>query len=199
MGSGVNFLSSRRADQGILVEPPQPGRLVPPNECFRDLTTNPERGGEAVSLRSAYKGGNTSDSGAGCDFQNLEGYPRRGVGRIPRRPICIQQIPWKAAEPSARRIKKIVHPSPGFQFFVIEFQKMGFRNSFRVFQQHGVRPQGVWPAESQRVILGTPERGTRGAVLPFRSDLSGERVNRAERSVLGIATTPEPAFEKRDF
>ena len=85
-----------------------------------------------------------------------------------------------------------MHPSPGFQFFVIEFQKMGFRNSFRVFQQHGVRPQGVWPAESQRVILGTPERGTRGAVLPFWSDLSGERVNRAERSVLGIATTPEP-------
>ena len=76
---------------------------------------------------------------------------------------------------------------------------MGFCQVFYKFQQPEGRPQGVCPAESQRVILGTPERGTRGAVLPFWSDLSGERVNRAERSVLGIATTPEPAFEKRDF
>ena len=69
-----------------------------------------------------------------------------------------------------------MHPNPGTQFFVIEFQKMGFFTSFRVFQQPGGRPQGVWRAESKGVILGTPERGTRGAGSPLFRDLSEERV-----------------------
>ena len=92
----------------------------------------------------------------GAIFKTWKGTPAGGVGRIPRRPICIQQIPWKAAEPSARRILKIVHPNPCIQFFVTPFQKMGFCQVFYKFQQPEGRPQGVCPAESQRVILGTP-------------------------------------------
>ena len=53
---------------------------------------------------------------------------------------------------------------------------MGFCQVFYKFQQPEGRPQGVCPAESQRVILGTPERGTRGAGTPLFRDLSEERV-----------------------
>ena len=49
-----------------------------------------------------------SDRVAGCDFGNPKGGPR----------------------PSPKRIFKIVHPTPGFQFFVIEFQKMVFGGYF---------------------------------------------------------------------
>lgn len=63
----------------------------------------------------------------GAIFETFQGYPRRGVGRTPRRPICIQQIPLEGGPQAVRaRDFKNRASEPQHPIFCDRVSKNGF-------------------------------------------------------------------------